>query len=85
MYGKPTQLHVCASPLSTAAALHLEAAIPNFLIHEHHVNALSDFMRRLCINEYRPVNGQFGVPELPGLGNELSDYALTHCEKLIIS
>ena len=85
IYDVNVQLHVCASPLSTAAALHLEAAIPNFLIHEHHVNALSDFMRRLCINEYRPVNGQFGVPELPGLGNELSDYALTHCEKLIIS
>lgn len=84
-YDVNVQLHVCASPLSTAAALHVEAAIPNFLIHEQHVNALSDFMRRLCIREYRPVNGKFTVPELPGLGNELSEYALTHCEKVTIS
>lgn len=84
IYDVNVQLHVCASPLSTAAALQLEAAIPNFLIHEHHVNALSDFMRRLCIYEYRPVNGKFTVPELPGLGNEFSEYALTHCEKATI-
>ena len=84
IYDVNVQLHVCASPLSTAAALQLEAAIPNFLIHEHHVNALSDFMRRLCIHEYQPVNGKFTVPELPGLGNEFSEYALTHCEKVTI-
>lgn len=84
IYDVNVQLHVCASPLSTAAALQLEVAIPNFLIHEHHVNALSDFMRRLCIYEYRPVNGKFTVPELPGLGNEFSEYALTHCEKATI-
>lgn len=84
IYDVNVQFHVCASPLSTAAALQLEAAIPNFLIHEHHVNALSDFMRRLCIYEYRPVNGKFTVPELPGLGNEFSEYALTHCEKATI-
>ena len=84
IYDVNVQLHVCASPLSTAAALHVEAAIPNFLIHEQHVNTLSEFMRRLCIHEYLPVNGKLTVPELPGIGNEFSEYALTHCEKVTI-
>lgn len=84
IYDVNVQLHVCASPLSTAAALHVETAIPNFLIHEQHVNTLSEFMRRLCIHEYLPVNGKLTVPELPGIGNEFSEYALTHCEKVTI-
>ena len=66
------QVHACGSPLSTAAALHLECAIPNFVIHEHHTYALSPYNKELCIHDYQPVNGKFSVPDLPGLGNELS-------------
>ncbi len=61
-------------PLSTAAALQLEAAIPNFTIHEHHVYARYDYNRRLCVRDYQPENGRFDVPDLPGLGNELAEY-----------
>ena len=84
VYDVGVQAHVCSSPLATAAALHLECVIPNFVIHEHHVFNLYDFNKELCIYDYQPVNGQYFIPDLPGLGSELSEYALTHCEKFTV-
>ena len=78
------QIHACGSPLSTAAALHLECAIPNFVIHEHHTYALSPYNKELCIHDYQPVNGKFSVPDLPGLGNELSEVAFRNCDRVTI-
>ncbi|MCC8060169.1 MAG: mandelate racemase/muconate lactonizing enzyme family protein [Clostridiales bacterium] len=75
-YDVSVQLHVCASPLSTAAALHLESTLPNFCIHEHHTFNLKDWNRKLCTVDWQPESGMFTVPEGPGLGCELSDYAL---------
>lgn len=80
VYDVGIQAHVCASPLSTAAALQLEAAIPNFTIHEHHVYNRYDYNKQLCIYDYQPVNGYFEIPDLPGLGNELSDFCFTNGE-----
>ncbi|MCR5229816.1 MAG: mandelate racemase/muconate lactonizing enzyme family protein [Solobacterium sp.] len=80
-YDVNVQVHACGSPLSTAAALQLECTLTNFVIHEHHRVALCDYMRRLCKYDYQPVDGQYAVPDLPGIGNELSEYALTHCDK----
>ena len=77
VYDVGVQAHVCASPLSTAAALHLEAAIPNFTIHEHHVYNRYDYNKQLCVHNYQPVNGYIEVPDLPGLGNELSDFCFS--------
>jgi L-alanine-DL-glutamate epimerase-like enolase superfamily enzyme len=70
------QAHVCGTPLSTALSLHLEASIPNFVIHEHHILNLFKPVRDLCIYDYQPVNGVYTVPELPGIGNEWSEKAL---------
>jgi L-alanine-DL-glutamate epimerase-like enolase superfamily enzyme len=67
------QIHVCSSPLLTAAALQLETVIPNFTIHEHHVYNRFDYNRNLCKYDYQPVDGFFTVPEKPGIGNEWSD------------
>lgn len=78
VYDVSVQIHVCAGPISTAAALHMECAIPNFVIHEHHRNCLYEANRKLAIYDYQPVNGKYKVPDLPGLGNEYSEYALTH-------
>ena len=76
-YDIAVQLHVCGTPLSTALSLHLESSIPNFVIHEHHVNNLHDYVRDLCIYDYQPVNGKYTVPDLPGIGNEWSEKALS--------
>jgi len=78
------QVHACGSPLSTAAALHLECAIPNFVIHEHHCYALSPYNKELCIYDYQPENGMFSVPDLPGLGQELSEKAFQNCDRVTI-
>jgi galactonate dehydratase len=84
-YDVSVQVHVCASPLSVAAALQLEAVIPNFCIHEHHVINRASYNRELCIHDYQPVNGYIGVPELPGIGNELSEYALETADTVTVS
>lgn len=83
-YDVGVQAHICASPLSTAAALHLECVIPNFVIHEHHAVCLTPYNKKYCKYDYQPVNGKYKVPELPGIGNELSDWALENCIKVTI-
>ena len=85
VYDIAVQCHVCASPLSIAAALHMEAVIPNFCIHEHHVFNRHSYNTRLCVNDLQPEKGKFCIPEGPGLGNEFSDFALTSCDKVTIS
>ena len=74
IYDVGVQVHVCSSPLLTAAALQLETVIPNFTIHEHHVYNRYDYNKVLCKYDYQPVDGYFTVPEIPGIGNEFSDF-----------
>jgi galactonate dehydratase len=84
-YDVSVQVHVCASPLSVAAALQLEAVIPNFCIHEHHVINKASYNRELCVHDYQPVDGYMTIPELPGIGNELSEYALKTADTVTVS
>ena len=70
-YDIKVQAHVAGSPISLAAALQLEAALPNFCIHEHHLtNQLPD-VRESCVYDYQPVNGYITVPDLPGIGQDV--------------
>ncbi len=78
------QIHVCGSPISTAAALQLESVIPNFVIHEHHAYALSAYNIDICKYDYQPVNGKFEVPDLPGIGQELSGTAFKNARIVTI-
>lgn len=75
-YDCAVQIHVCGSPISKAAALQMEAVIPNFIIHEHHQRALNPESRATCLYDYQPVNGKYKVPELPGIGQELTPEAI---------
>jgi L-alanine-DL-glutamate epimerase-like enolase superfamily enzyme len=84
MYDIKIQAHVCGGPVATAASLHLETAIPNFMIHEHHTYALKDFNRELCLEDPQPVNGFFEVSEKPGLGIELNDKIVNQSPKVIV-
>jgi len=70
------QTHVCSSPISVAVSLQLEAALPNFIIHEHHVSNTMKHVTDLGLYNYQPKNGYFDIPDLPGIGQELSEYAL---------
>jgi L-alanine-DL-glutamate epimerase-like enolase superfamily enzyme len=82
IYDVSVQPHIAGSPISIAAALHLEAAIPNFIIHEHHFP--NRHGRKLAVHDYQPEKGYFSVPELPGLGNEISEYAISRSIKAVV-
>lgn len=84
-YDVLVQAHVCGSPVATAAALHLETAIPNFLIHEHHSHALKDYNVELCDIDLQPEQGFLTVPEGPGLGIHLNDDVVNRSPKVTVS
>ena len=66
--------------------MQLEASIPNFYIHEsYHMAAHPD-----CVaygtHQYVPQNGYLTVPDLPGLGQELSPQAMAEAlERITIA
>lgn len=84
VYDITVQAHVCGSPVSTAAALQLEAAIPNFQIHELHVAALQPYNRQICVQDNLPVRGKFKVPDEPGLGVDLNESFLAGQPKITV-
>lgn len=84
IYDVGVQGHVCGGPIATAATLQLEAAIPNFVIHELHQRALTQPNIDLCKYNYQPVNGYYDVPDLPGIGQELSEFALERADIITV-
>lgn len=84
-YDASVQIHVCGSPISKAAALQIEAALPNFIIHEHHQRALNPQSRATCKYDWQPENGKYKVPDLPGIGQEPTEEILRQCEIFRIS
>jgi L-alanine-DL-glutamate epimerase-like enolase superfamily enzyme len=72
VYDVTVQIHVCGGPISTAAALQIEAVIPNFIIHELHRYALLEPNTKSCKYNYMPSKGVYEVPDMPGLGQELT-------------
>lgn len=84
-YDIGVQMHICGGPIATAATLQLEAAIPNFLIHELHEGALKSEIRALCKHDHMPTNGSYDVPDLPGIGNELTAKAMEEAITVTVS
>ena len=85
VYDIGVQMHVCGAPIATAAALQLEAVIPNFVIHEQHQYALIEENIALCKYDYQPVNGAFEVPDRPGIGNELTEETIRRAEVVTVT
>ena len=84
VYDMGVQIHVCGGPIATAAALHVEAAIPNFVIHEeHNANLRSQFVKG-GVHYYAPVHGAYTVPEIPGIGQEMSEEYIARSKKAVI-
>lgn len=84
-YDCAVQIHVCGSPISKAAALQIEAVIPNFIIHEHHQRALNPESRATCLYDYQPVNGEYKVPDAPGIGQELTPETIAKCNIVTVT
>lgn len=76
IFDASVQVHVCGSPISLAAALQVEAAIPNFQIHENHVINKMKYIRDLGKYDIAAENGYFYIPDRPGIGQELSEEAI---------
>ena len=84
IYDVNVQTHVCSSPLNLAVSLHLEAAIPNFIIHEHHMTSTLKSVASQFVYDYQPVDGYFAIPDLPGFGQDLSEQAVAEAQVDII-
>ena len=73
--------HACEGPIGGIATLHVDAAMPNFLVQEI-CGGVSPSAQDKIWAEWlgfpamRMVNGRFPLPEKPGLGFELSEAAL---------
>ncbi|MBP1931917.1 enolase C-terminal domain-like protein [Ammoniphilus resinae] len=76
IYDVRVQAHVAGTPIAEAAAMQLEAAIPNFFIHESYYMQPYEDNLTYCKYRYLPENGYLTVPDLPGLGQELTDEAM---------
>ena len=84
VYDMGVQIHVCGGPIATAAALHVEAAIPNFVIHEEHNANLTSAFVKGGKYYYAPAGGFYTVPELPGIGQEMSESYIAGAKKVVI-
>lgn len=84
VYDIGVQIHVCGGPIATAAALQVEAAIPNFVIHEEHNANLLTIFKEAGKYYYTPENGDYEIPELPGIGQEMSEKAMATATKVVI-
>ena len=76
VFDASVQVHVAGGVITNAASLQLEAAIPNFAIHEHHFRTTQPCINVLGKYDLQPVNGKYIVPDRPGLGQELSEFAI---------
>ena len=85
VYDVAVQCHCCGSPITQAAALHVESTIPNFIIHEHVYSAGTPENRELMTPDLKPVNGSFTVPEGPGLGLELNEKVIAKYPRMTVN
>ena len=62
--------HVWGGPIITAAALQIDACIPNFLIQES-IHRGGGFFSDLLVEPFVWENGYYTVPKSPGIGADL--------------
>lgn len=85
VYDVGVQMHLCGGPIATAAALQLEAVIPNFVIHEQHQFALVKENIEMCKYDYQPKAGYYEIPNRPGIGNELTEETIRKAQVMTVS
>ena len=83
-YEVSVQAHVAGTGIAEAAALHAEASIPNFCIHEHHQKVLLPEYQELCKYNYQPVHGAYTVPELPGIGQDITEEVYKQSDYVLV-
>lgn len=83
-YEVTVQAHVAGTGVAEAAALHIETAIPNFCIHEHHQKTLLPEYQELCLYNYQPQHGRYTVPELPGIGQDITEKVQQNADYIVV-
>ena len=75
VYRRPMAIHSWGTVVSAMAGMHMALATPNCAITEYTFmdHPLND---RLTVEPFRPVDGYFAAPTLPGLGVEFDDALL---------
>ena len=73
--------HACEGPIGGLATIHVDAAMPNFLVQEICSGVVPEMKEKiwqewLGFPAMRMVNGRFPLPEKPGLGFELDESSL---------
>ena len=73
--------HACEGPIGGIATLHVDAAMPNFIVQEICSGVEPTFKERLWEDwlgfpAMRMVNGYFPLPDKPGLGFDVDEEAL---------
>ena len=88
VYEVGVQCHNCHSPISVAAALHMEAAISNFVIHEdtgRPFYVFPDTGENMCTKFFVAKDGYMSVPEGPGLGVEWAERTMSESCKVTVT
>ncbi|MCL4248967.1 MAG: mandelate racemase/muconate lactonizing enzyme family protein [Anaerolineae bacterium] len=65
--------HNVGGPVSTAAALHLAATMPNFMVQEHFNDFADSWVKAAAPGVPEVEHGVFALPNGPGLGVELDE------------
>jgi galactonate dehydratase len=65
--------HNVGGPISTAAALHVAASVPNFKIQEHFNDFAEAYVKEVAPGNPEVVDGYFALPQGPGLGVTLNE------------
>lgn len=84
VYDIGIQLHVCGGPIATAAALHVETVIPNFVIHEEHCANFKTDYQKAGKYAWAPVNGRYEMNDRPGIGQEMSEEAMASYARVVV-
>ena len=62
--------HCAIGPVALTACMHVDAAVPNFLIQE---SVGPDFLAGVIQPAWKVVNGFIELPTVPGLGIEVDE------------
>ena len=79
-YHSAVVTHNYLGPILTAASVHLDTCIPNFVVQEYSKNDEAPEMR-VYKSTLRREGGYMPVPEAPGLGVELDEALLAGAER----
>lgn len=74
--------HACEGPIGALATVHVDAAMPNFLVQEICSGVVAGEKEKIWAEWFgfpamRMVDGKFPLPEKPGLGFELREQDVT--------